>query len=61
MPPVIDSDSGSTTFNQIQRLGLVANAAVAAAGIIADNAPSPGGCVALDNFESGSSFGIPIA
>jgi hypothetical protein len=60
MPPVIDSDSGSTTFNQIQRLGLVANAA-AATGIIADNAPSPGGCVALDNFESGSSFGIPIA
>jgi hypothetical protein len=47
MPPVIDSDSGSTTFNQIQRLGLVANAAVAAAGIIADNAPSPGGCVAV--------------
>jgi hypothetical protein len=61
MPPVIDSDSGSTTFNQIQRLGLVANAAAAAAGIIADNAPSPGGYAAVDNFESGSSFGTPIA
>jgi hypothetical protein len=60
MPPVIDSDSGSTTFNQSQRLGL-ANAAAAAAGIIADNASSPAGRVAVDNFESGSSFGTPIA